>query len=164
MYVRDSYVCADENYRLNIRSVNEYPWCNLFAFNMFLRPEASELENFKEDWVIINAPGFEANPAVDGTRQSNFSIINFSKKVILIGGSGYTGEIKKGVFSSLNFILPVLKNAFPMHSSTNIGGVYYTHLTLPTICSVVLSVVRAAINNNTTICTKSASPDTYVKA
>ena len=121
LYVRDSYVCADENYRLNIRSVNEHPWCNLFAFNMFLRPEASELENFEEDWIIVNAPGFEANPDVDGTRQGNFTILNFSKKVILIGGSGYTGEIKKGVFSALNFILPVLKNAFPMHSSANIG-------------------------------------------
>ena len=121
LYVRDAYVCADQNYRLNIRSVNEHPWCNLFEYNMFLRPETSELENFKEDWILINAPDFNADPAVDGTRQGNFTILNFSKKIILIGGSGYTGEIKKGVFSSLNFILPVFKNAFPMHSSANIG-------------------------------------------
>jgi len=121
IYVRDSYACADDNYRLNIRVINEYPWSNLFAYNMFLRPEESELENFKEDWIVVNAPGFQADPAVDGTRQANFSILNFSKKIALIGGSGYTGEIKKGIFSALNFILPVHKNALPMHCSANIG-------------------------------------------
>ena len=121
IYVRDSYACADENYRLNIRVINEYPWSNLFAYNMFLRPEESELENFKEDWIVVNAPGFKADPSIDGTRQGNFSILNFTKKIALIGGSGYTGEIKKGIFSALNFILPVHKNALPMHCSANIG-------------------------------------------
>ncbi|CAM4336238.1 phosphoenolpyruvate carboxykinase (ATP) [Gillisia hiemivivida] len=121
IYVRDSYACADDNYRINIRVINEYAWSNLFAYNMFLRPEESELENFKEDWIVVNAPGFKADPSVDGTRQANFSILNFSKKIALIGGSGYTGEIKKGIFSALNFILPVHKNALPMHCSANIG-------------------------------------------
>ena len=121
IYVRDSYACADENYRLNIRSINEYAWSNLFSYNMFLRPEESELENFKEDWIVVNAPGFKSDPAIDGTRQANFSILNFTKKIALIGGSGYTGEIKKGIFSALNFILPVYKNALPMHCSANIG-------------------------------------------
>ena len=121
VYVRDSYACADENYRLNIRVINEYPWSNLFAYNMFLRPEESELENFKEDWIVLNAPGFQADPEVDGTRQPNFSILNFSKKIALIGGSAYTGEIKKGIFSALNFILPVHHNTLPMHCSANIG-------------------------------------------
>jgi phosphoenolpyruvate carboxykinase (ATP) len=121
IYVRDSYACADENYRLNIRSINEYAWSNLFSYNMFLRPEESELENFKEDWIVVNAPSFKADPAIDGTRQANFSILNFTKKIALIGGSGYTGEIKKGIFSALNFILPVYKNALPMHCSANIG-------------------------------------------
>lgn len=121
IYVRDSYACADDNCRLNIRVINEYPWSNLFAYNMFLRPEQSELENFKEDWIVVNAPGFKADPSVDGTRQANFSILNFSKKIALIGGSGYTGEIKKGIFSALNFILPVHKNTLPMHCSANIG-------------------------------------------
>ncbi len=121
IYVRDSYVCADENYRLNIRVINEYPWSNLFAYNMFLRPEESELKNFNEDWIVVNAPGFKADPSIDGTRQANFSILNFTKKIALIGGSGYTGEIKKGIFSALNFILPVHKNALPMHCSANIG-------------------------------------------
>lgn len=121
LFVRDSYACADENYRMNIRLINEYPWSNLFAYNMFLRPKESELKDFREDWIVLNAPGFEADPAIDGTRQGNFSILNFSKKIALIGGSGYTGEIKKGIFSALNFIMPVYNNALPMHCSANIG-------------------------------------------
>jgi len=121
LFVRDSYACADEKYKLNIRVINEYPWSNLFAYNMFLRPEEDELVNFKEDWIILNAPGFKADPEVDGTRQANFSILNFTKKIALIGGSGYTGEIKKGIFSALNFILPVHNNTLPMHCSANIG-------------------------------------------
>ncbi|MFK7748451.1 MAG: phosphoenolpyruvate carboxykinase (ATP) [Kordia sp.] len=121
IYVRDAYACADENYKLNIRVVNEYPWSNMFAQNMFLRPTEAELDGFEEEWLIVNAPGFMADPAVDGTRQHNFAILNFEKKIALIGGTGYTGEIKKGIFSALNFILPVFKNTLPMHCSANVG-------------------------------------------
>lgn len=121
IFVRDSYACADEQYRTNIRVINEYPWSNLFAHNMFLRPTEEELENFEEEWVIVNAPGFEADPEVDGTRQHNFAILNFTKKIALIGGTGYTGEIKKGIFSALNFILPTQKDTLPMHCSANVG-------------------------------------------
>lgn len=121
LYVRDSYVCSDPKYRLNIRTINEMPWANLFAYNMFLRPEASELEDFTPDWHVVCAPGFKADPAVDGTRQHNFAILDFTRKIALIGGTGYTGEIKKGIFSALNFILPVFKNALPMHCSANVG-------------------------------------------
>lgn len=121
IFVRDSYACADENYKLNIRVVNEYPWSNMFAYNMFLRPTEDELSTFKEDWLIVNAPGFMADPEVDGTRQHNFAILNFGKKIALIGGTGYTGEIKKGIFSALNFILPVQMNTLPMHCSANVG-------------------------------------------
>ena len=121
IYVRDSYACADENYKLNIRVINEYPWSNMFAYNMFLRPTAEELKSFDPEWLVVNAPGFMANPEVDGTRQHNFAILNFSKKIALIGGTGYTGEIKKGIFSALNFILPVYKNTLPMHCSANVG-------------------------------------------
>ncbi|MFO7701537.1 MAG: phosphoenolpyruvate carboxykinase (ATP), partial [Psychroflexus maritimus] len=117
LYARDGYVCADDNYRLNIRVVNEYPWSNLFCYNMFLRPEESESENFSADWKIVNAPGFHANPEIDGTRSHNFAILNFKKKIALIGGTGYTGEMKKGIFSALNFILPTQKNTLPMHCS-----------------------------------------------
>ncbi len=122
VYVRDSYACADPAYRLNIRVVTEYPWSNLFAHNLFLRPTDAELQEFKPDWHIVNAPGFLANPEVDGTRQHNFSIINFSKKIILIGGSGYTGEIKKGIFSVLNYILPHERGVLSMHCSANVGA------------------------------------------
>ena len=121
IYVRDCYACADKNYRLNIRVVNENPWSNLFVYNMFLRPTENELNNFSPEWTVINAPGFLADKIIDSTRQHNFSIINFAKKIAIIGGTGYTGEIKKGIFSALNFILPVYKNVLPMHCSANIG-------------------------------------------
>lgn len=122
VFVRDSYVCADPNYKLNVRVVTETAWANLFCFNMFLRPEESELEHFTADWHVVCAPGFKADPAVDKTRQANFAILDFTRKIALIGGTGYTGEIKKGIFSALNFILPVDKNALPMHCSANVGS------------------------------------------
>ena len=121
IFVRDSYACADPNYKLNIRVVNEYPWSNMFAYNMFLRPTTKELVDFLPEWTVINAPGFMADASMDGTRQHNFAILNFTKKIALIGGTGYTGEIKKGIFSALNFILPVYKNTLPMHCSANVG-------------------------------------------
>ena len=121
LFVRDSYACADDNYRLNIRVINEYPWSNMFAYNMFLRPTEAELENFEPEWTVVNAPGFMADPEVDGTRQHNFAILDFTRKIALIGGTGYTGEIKKGIFSALNFILPVYKETMPMHCSANVG-------------------------------------------
>ena len=121
LYVRDCYACADHNYRMDIRVVNEYPWSNMFAYNMFIRPTEEELKNFNVEWTVINAPGFMADAALDGTRQHNFAILNFTKKIALIGGTGYTGEIKKGIFSALNFILPVEKNTLPMHCSANVG-------------------------------------------
>ena len=121
LYVRDAYACAEEKYKMNIRVVNEHAWSNMFAYNMFLRPTAEELVHFSPEWTVINAPGFMADAAIDGTRQHNFAILNFTKKIALIGGTGYTGEIKKGIFSALNFILPVFKNTLPMHCSANVG-------------------------------------------
>jgi phosphoenolpyruvate carboxykinase (ATP) len=121
LFVRDSYACADDNYRLNIRVINEYPWSNMFAYNMFLRPTEEELKGFSPEWTIVNAPGFMADAEIDGTRQHNFAILDFTRKIALIGGTGYTGEIKKGIFSALNFILPVFKNTLPMHCSANVG-------------------------------------------
>ncbi len=121
VYVRDSYACADEEFKMNIRVINELPWGNMFAYNMFLRPTDEELQDFLPDWHIVCAPNFKADPKIDGTRQHNFAILNFSKKMILIGGTAYTGEIKKGIFSVLNFILPHEKNVLSMHCSANIG-------------------------------------------
>jgi phosphoenolpyruvate carboxykinase (ATP) len=121
VFVRDCYACADKDYKLNIRVITEFPWSNQFAYNMFLRPTNEELEGFIPEWTVINAPGFMANPTEDGTRQHNFAILDFTRKIALIGGTGYTGEIKKGIFSALNFILPVYKQVLPMHSSANVG-------------------------------------------
>ncbi len=121
IWIRDSYACADPAYRLNIRTINEDPSSNLFAYNMFLRPTKNETDNFTPDWYIIHAPSFLADPETDGTRQGNFTIVDFTKKMILIGGSAYTGEIKKGIFSILNYILPHDKNVLSMHCSANMG-------------------------------------------
>lgn len=122
IFIRDSYACAMPEYRMNIRVVTESAFQNLFAYNLFLRPTAEELENFEPEWKIIAAPGFHANPEEDGTRQANFAIVNFTKKVILIGGTAYTGEIKKGIFSVLNFVLPHMRGVLSMHCSANVGN------------------------------------------
>ncbi|MES2704238.1 MAG: phosphoenolpyruvate carboxykinase (ATP) [Bacteroidota bacterium] len=121
VWVRDAYACADPAYRLNIRVVNETPWANLFCNDLFLRPTTSEIETQNHDWLILQAPGFQADPAVDGTRQANFTIVNFTRKVILIGGTAYTGEMKKGIFGVLNFVLPHNHKVLSMHCSANEG-------------------------------------------
>lgn len=122
VYVWDAYVCADPQYRLNVRTIAEYPWSNYFVHNMFLRLNEEELENFEEDWLVVCAPGYvEANPEKYGIREGNFSILNFTRKIALIGGSAYTGEMKKGIFSALNLILPIERNVLPMHCSANVG-------------------------------------------
>ncbi len=121
VYMRNAYACADPRYRLNVTVVNETAYHNLFCNNLFLRPEASELANFETEWLILNAPSFKAIAAEDGTRQHNFSIIDFSRKIILVGGSGYTGEMKKGIFTVLNYVLPQERNTLSMHCSANIG-------------------------------------------
>jgi phosphoenolpyruvate carboxykinase (ATP) len=120
IFVRDSCACANEKYHIDIRVVTETAYQNLFVHHLFLRPEVIHI-NTAPEWTIIAAPGFKADPEADGTRQHNFSIINFSKKIVLIGGTGYTGEIKKGIFSVLNFILPYEKKVLSMHCSANTG-------------------------------------------
>lgn len=121
VWVRDAYACADPKFRLNIRVVNETPWANLFCNDLFLRPTAEEIETQNPDWLILQAPGFQADPATDGTRQGNFTAVNFTRKIILIGGSAYTGEMKKGIFGVLNFILPHEHQVLSMHCSANEG-------------------------------------------
>lgn len=120
-YIHDGYVCADENYRMNVRVLAEYPWSAFFANNMFLRLRGDEVDSFAPEWTVVCAPGFMADPAKHGTRQSNFAIINFEDRAILIGGTGYTGEIKKGVFSVLNYLLPQKEKTLSMHCSANVG-------------------------------------------
>jgi phosphoenolpyruvate carboxykinase (ATP) len=121
VWVRDCYACADERYRLNIRVVSEKPWTSLFAYNMFLRPEEEELDDFKPEWHVICAPSLLLNPEECGTRQHNAAVVSFKHKTILIAGSGYTGETKKGIFTILNYILPQEKGVLSMHCSANMG-------------------------------------------
>jgi phosphoenolpyruvate carboxykinase (ATP) len=121
LWVRDCYACADPRYRLNIRVVTEKPWTNLFAYNMFLRPNDEELEDFEAEWQVISAPGLRLDAAECGTRQHNGAIVSFKYKTILIAGTGYTGETKKGIFTILNYILPQEKNVLSMHCSANMA-------------------------------------------
>ena len=121
LWVRDCIACASPTYAINIRVVNENPWSNLFCYNMFIRPTSQQLQGFTTNWSIIQLPNFTATPSIHGTRSANFSIINFTQKVILIGGSGYTGEMKKGIFTVLNYELPQLHKVLSMHCSANIG-------------------------------------------
>lgn len=120
IFVRNSMACADEKYQIGIQVITEYAYQNLFAHHLFLRPD-NQYPKVDHEWTIIAAPGFLADPAADGTRQPNFSILNFTKKIILIGGTGYTGEIKKGIFSVLNFLLPHQHQVLSMHCSANVG-------------------------------------------
>jgi phosphoenolpyruvate carboxykinase (ATP) len=121
LWVRDAYACADPRYRINIRIVNEKPAINLFAFNMFLRPMDEQLDHFAPDWHILSAPELKLDPRECGTRQHNAAVISFKHRTILIAGTGYTGETKKGIFTILNYILPQEKGVLSMHCSANIG-------------------------------------------
>ncbi len=121
LWIRDCYACADPAYRMNIRVVNEKPWNNLFVHNMFLRPTEEELEGFRPHWQVLSAPDLKLDPEECGTRQHNAAIISFRHRMILIAGTGYTGETKKGIFTILNYLLPLEKNVLSMHCSANMG-------------------------------------------
>jgi phosphoenolpyruvate carboxykinase (ATP) len=121
LWVRDCYACADQRYRMNIRVINEQPAGNLFVYNMFLRPAEQELDHLTPEWTILCAPGLRLDAKECGTRQHNAAVISFKHKLVLIAGSGYTGEMKKGIFSILNYILPYEKGVLSMHCSANMG-------------------------------------------
>jgi phosphoenolpyruvate carboxykinase (ATP) len=121
LWIRDCYVCADPRYRLNVRVINEKPSNNLFVYNMFLRPTEEELENFSPDWQILSAPGLSLNASECGTRNKNAVVISFRHKMILLAGTGYTGETKKAIFTILNYLLPQERNVLSMHCSANMG-------------------------------------------
>jgi len=122
MWSRKCYACADPQYLLGITVYNEQPSSNLFADNMFLSPQEVGEHNTIGEWTILQAPGFLADPAKHGTRSANFSVISFAEQTILIGGTGYTGEIKKGIFTVLNYLLPNNFGVLSMHCSANIGS------------------------------------------
>ena len=120
LFVRDVRGGADPNHSLNVRVVNQNAWHNLFAYNMFLQPTPEELAAFQPEFTVLHAPGFLADPAKHGTATGTFIVINFKERQVLIGGSNYAGEIKKSIFSVLNYMLPD-QGVLPMHCSANIG-------------------------------------------
>ena len=121
LYVVDAHAGADPRYRLNIQIITEWAWHALFARQLFRRPTPEELEDFEPDWTVISVPGFETDPERDGTNSEAFIGLDFERKVILACASGYAGEIKKSIFTVLNFVLPVEHDVLPMHCSANVG-------------------------------------------
>ncbi|MBM7614875.1 phosphoenolpyruvate carboxykinase (ATP) [Alkaliphilus hydrothermalis] len=120
LYVFDGFVGADANYRIPIRVINEFAYQNLFAQQMFIKGQKEKLENFAPEFTVVALPDFKAIPEVDGTNSEVFIIISFEKKLVLIGGTKYSGEIKKSIFTVMNYLLP-FKKVLPMHCSANVG-------------------------------------------
>ena len=120
LFVQDLFSGADPKYQLPIQVINEYAWHNLFVRQLFIRPTVEELKTHKPEFTIVSAPGFKADPRRDGAHSEAFVLVNFTKKLVLIGGTEYAGEMKKSIFGVMNFVLPQ-RNVFPMHCSANIG-------------------------------------------
>jgi len=120
LYVKDCFAGADENYQLNVRVVSEAAYHGLFAHNMFIRPTKEELKHHEPDFTVLAAPNFKADPEVDGTRSEAFVLVNFDEEIILIGGTLYSGEVKKGIFSVMNYLLPK-QDVMAMHCSANMN-------------------------------------------
>lgn len=121
LYVRYAAAGADPSHQLKIKVITTLAWHNLFCYNMFIRPSREELRDFEAEFTIICAPEFQADPETDGTQNPNFVILDLSRKMILIGGTAYAGEMKKAIFSVLNFALPHQKGILSMHCSANVG-------------------------------------------
>ena len=121
VFTQDLFACADSSYRLRVRVVSELAWHSLFARNLFIRPNADELMGFEPDFTVISLPSVKADPKVDGTRSETFILVNLGRGMVIVGGTEYAGEIKKSIFTALNYLLPA-KAVFPMHCSANVGG------------------------------------------
>lgn len=120
LFTQDLYAGADPAHRVRVRVVTTAAWSALFARSMFIRPPAEDLDGFEPDYVILHAPHFQADPAIDGVRSSTAIALSFEQKLIVIAGSEYAGEIKKSIFTVMNWILPAA-GVLPMHCSANIG-------------------------------------------
>ncbi|MBI1855888.1 MAG: phosphoenolpyruvate carboxykinase (ATP), partial [Chloroflexi bacterium] len=121
VFVQDVYAGADTNYRLPVRVVTELAWHSMFVRNMFLPPQSlEEYKRFVPEFTILAAPGFKAVPSIDNTNSETFIILNFEKKLAIIGNTVYAGEIKKSVFTILNYLLP-LEGVLSMHCSANVS-------------------------------------------
>jgi phosphoenolpyruvate carboxykinase (ATP) len=120
LFVRDLFAGADPTYRIGVRFVTPSAWHALFVYNMFLRPTADQLATFQPGFTVLHAPELQADPARHGTRTATFIVINFAQRVVLIGGTRYAGEMKKSMFTTLNYLYP-LRDVLPMHCSANVG-------------------------------------------
>jgi len=120
LFIQDLQVNSDPLFRQNIRVITELAWQSLFAKNLFIRPSDSELCDFQPAWTVVSLPSLIADPKTDGTNSQTFIVIHLAAKIVLIGGTGYAGEIKKSVFSVLNYELPLL-SVLPMHCSANVA-------------------------------------------
>ena len=120
VFVQDCYAGADPEFRIAVRIVTENAWHSLFARNMFIRPKDDDLRDFVPEYTVVQAPDFHSNPETDGTNSEVCVLVHFGRKMVLVGGSHYTGEIKKSIFSVMNYLLPA-KGVLPMHCSSNIG-------------------------------------------
>ena len=120
LYVFDGYVGADPEHQMPLRVINQYAWQNLFARQLFIRPKREQLATHKPEFTVIAVPGLKAVPERDGTNSEAFVIVSFEERVVLIGGTAYAGEIKKSIFSIMNYLLPP-QGVLPMHCSANVG-------------------------------------------
>ncbi|RJR26059.1 MAG: phosphoenolpyruvate carboxykinase [Desulfobacteraceae bacterium] len=122
VFVQDCYVGADENYRQNVRVITEFAWHSLFARNMFIQMprDRKVIRSFVPDFTVLHCPNFNADPEEDGTRSGTFVALHLSKKLVLIGGTAYAGEIKKSIFTAMNFLLP-MQDVLSMHCSANVN-------------------------------------------
>lgn len=120
LYVQNVFAGADEHYRLPVRVITEEAWPSLFARNMFIKPDENQLKDFKPEFTVMQLPHFHANPDHDETASEAFIVLHLGKKMVIIGGTAYAGEIKKSVFTTMNFLLPQ-KDVLSMHCSANIG-------------------------------------------
>lgn len=120
LFVFKGFAGADKDSQLSIQVVNEYAWHNLFVHQLFIRPTVEELASHETQFTIIAAPTFKADPAVDGTNSETFIIVNMEKQIVLIGGTEYAGEMKKSIFSIMNYLLPE-NGILSMHCSANVG-------------------------------------------
>jgi phosphoenolpyruvate carboxykinase (ATP) len=120
LFTQDLYAGADPAHRIKVRLVSSEAWQTLFARNMFIRPSEQDLAGFEPDYVILHAPKFQADPAIDGVRSSTAIAVSFTQKMIVVAGSEYGGEIKKSIFGVMNWKLPA-EGVMPMHCSANVG-------------------------------------------
>ncbi|MES1044871.1 phosphoenolpyruvate carboxykinase (ATP) [Heyndrickxia oleronia] len=121
IFVFNGFAGADNKSRLPIQVVNEYAWHNLFAHQLFILPTEDELQTHQAEFTILSAPNVKADPTTDGTNSETFIAVSFERRIILIGGTEYAGEMKKGIFSIMNYLLPQ-KDILPMHCSANVGA------------------------------------------